>query len=345
MKLSVIVPVYNVEKFLPRCLNSLLRQGMELGEWEIICVNDGSPDNCATILAEYETKHPDLFKIITQKNQGLGAARNMGLSVAQGEWVGFVDSDDYLIDGAYKYILQHFCDDDVEVVNFNCTLAYTDGESLYDAEAIPDGVISFDGDGTDAYNKQCFPCVWSKLYRRSFLEEHKIRFVAAFQEDELFNFDVFSHSPFLRIVTSNIYRYEQGNPHSLLMTVDKEIVKNQLMCVWNVAQKMNDYLQQDDAKMKTAAMRLLHVSLKTYYNKMLKACLTQREWKACVIQLKALPIYKVDISAESSFLGKTIAALKNESGNSFVVYRVVEFLFRVVFMNVVRPRIIASYSK
>ena len=54
MKLSVIVPVYNVEKFLPRCLDSLLCQGLELGEYEVICVNDGSPDNCAAILAEYE---------------------------------------------------------------------------------------------------------------------------------------------------------------------------------------------------------------------------------------------------------------------------------------------------
>jgi len=62
MKLSVIVPVYNVEKYLPRCLESLLRQGMETGEWEVICVNDGSPDNCGAILAEYEQKYPDILR-------------------------------------------------------------------------------------------------------------------------------------------------------------------------------------------------------------------------------------------------------------------------------------------
>ena len=78
MKLSVIVPVYNVERFLPRCLGSLLRQGLEVEEYEVICVNDGSPDNCAAILAEYEREHPDIFKVITQRNQGLSAARNMG---------------------------------------------------------------------------------------------------------------------------------------------------------------------------------------------------------------------------------------------------------------------------
>ena len=102
MKLSVVVPVYNVEKFLPRCLDSLLRQGLEPGEWEVICVNDGSPDNCATILAEYEMKHPDVFKVITQENQGLGGARNVGTALAQGEFVTYLDSDDYLVDGGYR---------------------------------------------------------------------------------------------------------------------------------------------------------------------------------------------------------------------------------------------------
>ena len=132
IKLSVIVPVYNVEPFLPRCLDSLLRQGMkgadsaealERGEseWEVICVNDGSPDNCATILAEYERKYPDIFKVITQKNWGLGEARNTGMKVAQGEWIGFVDSDDYVVDGAYKQICHQFLDDTIDVLQFRYT--------------------------------------------------------------------------------------------------------------------------------------------------------------------------------------------------------------------------------
>ena len=67
MKLSVIVPVYNVEKFLPRCLDSLIRQGLSADEYEVICVNDGSPDNRAQILADYEQKHPDIFRVIMQE--------------------------------------------------------------------------------------------------------------------------------------------------------------------------------------------------------------------------------------------------------------------------------------
>ena len=109
MKLSVIVPVYNVEKFLPRCLDSLLRQGLEVGEYEVICVNDGSPDGCGKILADYERKHPDLINVITQKNGGLSAARNTGMLRARGEYLVFIDSDDYVVDGAFRYLYDHFC--------------------------------------------------------------------------------------------------------------------------------------------------------------------------------------------------------------------------------------------
>lgn len=92
-KISVIVPVYNVEAYLPRCLDSLLRQ--TFSDFEIICINDGSPDNCCEILDKYAKKDSRL-KVITQKNQGLSGARNTGLKNINGEYVIFLDSDDYL---------------------------------------------------------------------------------------------------------------------------------------------------------------------------------------------------------------------------------------------------------
>lgn len=345
MKLSVIVPVYNVEKFLPRCLDSLLRQGLEQGEYEVICVNDGSPDNCTAILAEYERKHPEIFKVITQKNKGIGEARNVAMKVAQGEYIGFVDADDYVIDDAYQYLLNHFCEEGVDVVNYNCRLAYTDGESLYDADAKPDGKISFDGDGAEAYNHLSLPYVWTKLYKRSFLERYDISFESAFMEDEPFNFEVFRHFPHLRIVTSNIYRYEQGNVNSLLTSAEKENVKGQLQLFLPIIEEMNHYLQVDGGEMAPAAKRIVNSYLRTYYNKMLKAHLAKREWKEYSLLLKEHSIYKIDVSAEPSCMGKAIACLKNISVTSYPAYLMVEFLLRGVFTNFIRPRIIASYSK
>ena len=92
-KISVIVPVYKVEKFLPKCLESLINQTLK--DIEIICINDGSPDNSLKILEEY-AKKDSRIKIINQKNAGPSVARNNGMSAASGEYIGFVDSDDWI---------------------------------------------------------------------------------------------------------------------------------------------------------------------------------------------------------------------------------------------------------
>ena len=92
-KISVIIPVYNTEMFLSECLDSVLHQTFK--DFEIICVNDGSSDNSASILKGYAQKDARI-KVITQANQGLSAARNAGLDVVQGEWICFLDSDDML---------------------------------------------------------------------------------------------------------------------------------------------------------------------------------------------------------------------------------------------------------
>lgn len=92
-KVSVIVPIYNVEKYLAKCLNSLVNQTLK--EIEIICVNDGSTDNSAKIL-EYFTKNDSRIKVISQQNLGISVARNAGLNIATGEYIGFVDSDDWV---------------------------------------------------------------------------------------------------------------------------------------------------------------------------------------------------------------------------------------------------------
>ena len=92
-KISIIVPVYNTEKYLEKCLNSLISQTLE--DIEILCINDGSTDNSIKILEQYANRDSRI-KIINKKNAGVSAARNTGISQAKGEYLGFVDSDDYV---------------------------------------------------------------------------------------------------------------------------------------------------------------------------------------------------------------------------------------------------------
>lgn len=102
--ISVIIPVYKVEPYLHRCLNSVVNQSYR--NLEIVLVDDGSPDNCGTICDEYATYDPRI-QVIHKENGGVSSARNAGLSVARGEWIGWIDSDDWIEPDMYEYLLRY----------------------------------------------------------------------------------------------------------------------------------------------------------------------------------------------------------------------------------------------
>ena len=102
-RLSVVIPIYQVEQYLPKCLDSVLLPGRE--DYEILCVDDGSPDRSGAIAEEYAARHPGLIRVIHRENGGLGAARNTGLEAAEGEFLLFLDSDDSLCPGALEEML------------------------------------------------------------------------------------------------------------------------------------------------------------------------------------------------------------------------------------------------
>lgn len=343
MQLSVIVPVYNVEKYLPRCLDSLLRQGMEAGEYEIICVNDGSPDGSAAILADYERKHPDLISVITQKNGGPSAARNTGMLLARGEYLIFIDSDDYVIDGAFRYLYDHFCaEKKPDVLHFQYKMVFTDGVTLVDPDAKPDGEILFDGDGTEFFNKQGLsPYVWTKFYRHQFLLEHHLKFEIVVFEDNLFNFDVFRLHPRLVIVSCNVNRYEQCNGGSIMRTVNKEHVLVQLIDLYFHFTLMYRYLESEETPdLAPAARRLLLSHHCTFRDKLCHISLTRDEWSRYTRLLRPEGIALLERQKAPTLLGRVIKWLKNRSLHSYPIYRLTYWLYTYVFEGRVRKMIV-----
>ena len=113
-KVSIIVPIYKVEKWLDRCLDSLVHQTLE--EIEIIAVNDGSPDNSQAIIDRYVEQYPDKVYGYIKENGGLSDARNYGLQYAHGEYIAFVDSDDYVDVTAYEKLYNKAKEEDSEIV-------------------------------------------------------------------------------------------------------------------------------------------------------------------------------------------------------------------------------------
>ena len=168
-EISVIIPVYNVEKYLKKCLDSLTAQTFT--DWEAICIDDGSPDNCGIILDEYASKDTR-FKVIHQKNQGLSIARNNGLKKAKGNYIYFLDSDDSLHPQCLEIAHKYATENNADIVNFDF---YRQKEKITEIKAINLNKIKTKKTSNPVFfvcnrNKFNIPFnVWTKLYKKEIL--------------------------------------------------------------------------------------------------------------------------------------------------------------------------------
>lgn len=163
-KISVIIPVYNTEKFLPACLDSVLNQTFK--DIEIICVNDGSPDKSADILAKYAEQDKRIL-IVTQENQGLSSARNVGVKMASGDYICFVDSDDRIPTFALQSLYQISQNTQAEVVM---------SEKKVPHPVLLSGALHWQTHTNTladfVSNSNVFSSAWNKLYRAEVIKNH-----------------------------------------------------------------------------------------------------------------------------------------------------------------------------
>lgn len=191
-RVSVIVPVYQVEAYLARCIDSILAQ--TFADFELILVNDGTKDNCPAIMQAYAEKD-ERIRQVHKENGGLSSARNAGLDVARGEYIAFVDSDDYIAPTLLEDAVCAADETDAEQVLFNYRLV-VDGEEKGAYLDFSSETIDLDTLGLANYFYQYWMPyrhgqeAWSKLYRRSVIEENGLRFAPnneIFAEDTLFS--------------------------------------------------------------------------------------------------------------------------------------------------------------
>ena len=168
-RISVIIPVYNVETWLPRCLDSVINQSFQ--DIEILCVNDGSTDRSAEILCEYAAKDRRII-VLEQENSGAGAARNRGVSEARGEFISFVDGDDWLHPDAYARLMR-VVTEGMDAVCFGTT-------ELRDDREVDSGYFRLPFEGpkrmTDDELFHLSRTVWNKLFRRDIVSADNILF-------------------------------------------------------------------------------------------------------------------------------------------------------------------------
>ena len=196
-KLSIIIPAYNAEQYIKQCLDSILQNSKEsLSKTEIIVINDGSTDNTLKILESYN-QHKNI-KIHTTKNQGVSAARNLGISLAKGEWVTFIDADDTVNSNFSKV---------VSLVENSRSLFII--FSNYDIETTDKKILTTQTLQSSMY----LSGPWSKVYNRQFLVKHKILFEKdiLMGEDMLFNLEVIQNSYAIESYKMGFYNYRQNN--------------------------------------------------------------------------------------------------------------------------------------
>lgn len=289
-KVSIIVPVYKVERFLPRCLDSIINQTLK--DIEIICVNDGSPDNSLQILEDYAKK--DLrIKIINQENSGPSVSRNKGILMAQGEYIGFVDSDDWLDIDFYEklYAAAQKYDADIAACGIkvyrkysreNYMLKYTKECCVDDAERkfylcdVPE---------------TCY--VGNKIYRTAFIKNRKIEFEAGIhmQEDISFTMETLYYSKKFVTVPGTLYNYDRRNENSIVKTKSLKMKQD----VKYTQNKMFEFLKSNNINFpktwrKVRKYKFLGITvLKVRYHS------TRRECKLFnIIKFKLPPIYKYE---------------------------------------------------
>lgn len=156
MKLSIIVPVYNADKYLEKCLDSLVNQTMD--DYEVILVNDGSKDSSQSIIDSYVNQYPELIRAVTVENGGQGRARNIGIDMARGAYIGFVDSDDWVASDMFEKLYTAVVEDDADMAVCDTVQCFDDGSEVY----LPMSRFESAMEITTA--------VWNKLFKKELVE-------------------------------------------------------------------------------------------------------------------------------------------------------------------------------
>ena len=208
--ISIIVPVYKAENTICRCIDSIIAQTYT--NWELILVDDGSPDNCGEISDGYAEKYEKIH-VIHQENQGVSVARNVGINVANGEYITFVDSDDYLAD---SFLSNFVYDQNIDLQVMGMTNVYKDEKTEI---LVPQKTtIKSTSEALSVYvDIKFFMSPWAKLFKTELLRSNKIEFPTdiCYTEDEIFVKKYLCYVKQIRMISVPDYCYTHLNDNSL----------------------------------------------------------------------------------------------------------------------------------
>lgn len=262
-KVSIIVPVYNVEKYLKRCLNSLVNQ--TLTDIEVILVNDGSKDKSQEIINEFKEKYPEKIKAFETVNGGAAKARNYALEHVTGEYIGFVDSDDYVEEDMYEKLYNKAIEENAEIV---CCNYYRVQEEVNKFSPKRFGNQRINKD--NVFNKSIYeekllfdevPYLWNKIFKADIIKNNNIKFENDLRiyEDLLFTYKAFSKANKISRIEDNMYYYIVSREGSLT-----QYLTEKRFDIFKVTEKLIEYYTEI-GKYEELKEAILYVILKHIY--------------------------------------------------------------------------------
>lgn len=244
--ISIIVPIYKVEKFIIQCVDSILNQSYK--DLEIILVDDGSPDNCPNICDEYANMDSRI-KVVHKSNGGLMSARQAGLRVATGDYIGFVDGDDWIEPDMYERFanaIEKYCPD-IAICEF--IYAYPDKDEL-SIQNLPWPYYDKAQLETEIYPQMLFkdefyrfginPCCWSKVYKKDILEKNLFNVTTEIKmgEDAAFTYPCLLDADSLAYIHKPLYHY-RNNPESMTNMYDSDL-ENTILIPYGILKNVFD---------------------------------------------------------------------------------------------------------
>lgn len=243
---SIIVPIYNVERYLNKCIDSIINQ--TLSNIEIILVNDGSTDNCGRIIDEYANRDSRIV-IIHKENGGQSSARNKGLDIAKGKYIGFVDSDDWIDHNMYENLYREIEESNSDICVCS-RRAYSETGELSNQIDLPVEEFRFDKNSLQDYivNRLFYKhtvVVWNKIYKREIIEENSIRFEDVSyvgSEDALFNYKILCNANKIKSINT-VYYNQLSRNGSTARTYKYGYIKrtgNLIKCMYDYSKETNN---------------------------------------------------------------------------------------------------------
>lgn len=204
-KVSIIVPIYKVEDYLHKCINSVLNQTYQ--DWELLLIDDGSPDNSGTICDEYAKLEPKL-RVFHKENGGVSSARNTGIQAAKGDWIMFLDADDWISEDCLEVCINEVTENNLDAIQFSFNKVFSDGRT------IPQHKTTTPIFSPKQYldNGNFNVCVWGGLYRHSIIERSRLLFDTNLNlaEDQVFVINFFKKASRLKYINEPMYFYYQN---------------------------------------------------------------------------------------------------------------------------------------